>query len=228
MTVFSFWMNHPLNDCCTSSAVFWLKWLHYPGMQHSRPAILCVKEITIKGSLLERSPCFFTSMMSKLELRHLKTQLTLLKEMPGDCMLFLLHPLCFSEDSSWKKNMLPVVIYDASHGEGTRTITKILNRPIYVDQSDAKQVEGITFSMQTCLALREWTWLLPALVTMAVSGIPLVLYLRTQPTICPVAHIKAQFPRCLWGVTSLILFLHLEMWNHITQKHLRAAWQKCH
>lgn len=74
-----------------------------------------------------------------------------------------------------------------------------------MDQSDAKQVEGITSSMQTCPALRERTWLLPCLVTTAVSGIPLVLYLRTQPTIYPVAHIKAQFPRCLWGVTSLIL-----------------------
>lgn len=48
-------------------------------------------------------------------------QLTLLKEMPGDCMLFLLHPLCFSEGASWE-NMLPVVSYDASRGEGVGTI----------------------------------------------------------------------------------------------------------
>jgi len=59
--------------------------------------------------------------MSKLELRHLKRRLTLHKEMPGDRVLFLLHPLCFSEDSSWE-NMRPVVIYDASHEEGAQTI----------------------------------------------------------------------------------------------------------
>lgn len=153
MTVLSFWMNHPLNDCCTSSPVFWLKWLHYPGMQHSRPAILCVKEITIKGSLLEKSPCVFPSMMSKLELKHLKTQLTLLKEMPGDCMLFLLHPLCFSEDSSWEKYASYCHLW--CHPWRRYSDNKILNRPIYLDQSDEKQVEGIT--MQTCPALREWT-----------------------------------------------------------------------
>lgn len=74
----------------------------------------------IKGSPVERSPFFFVSTMSKLELKHLKMQLTLLKEMPGDWMLFLLHPLCFSDDSSWE-HMLPFVSYDARHG-GVGTI----------------------------------------------------------------------------------------------------------
>lgn len=176
MTVLSFCIEpFPFNDCCTSSAVFWLKRLHYPRMQHSRPAILCVIEITIKGSLA-RSPCFPASVKSKLELRHLKMQLTLLKEMPGDCMLFLLHGLCFSEDSSWEKYASCCHLWCQPWRKCSDN--KILNRPIYLDQSDAKQVEGIMFSMQTCPALREW--LLPGVVTMATSWIPLVLYLRTQ------------------------------------------------